>query len=370
ADAFGSALAARVFLMPIYGKRKDKQKAFRLETVMLVSGNKKALAALERGAILGDGTNLARELATIPPNHLHPSGYATRIAALCKEHGLKHKFHSNKELKKMGAGAFTAVDQGNPESDGGVHEITYSPSGAKGKAVALVGKGLCFDTGGYDVKINGSMHTMKGDMQGSAVALAGIVTAARLKLKRPMKAWLGVTENHISPRAYKSDEVVTALNGTTIEVINTDAEGRMVLADVLTLASREKPELVVDFATLTGAAVRALGTKFSAGFTNVKKLHAPIVAAGVESGERVWTFPLDPTYFKALESKVADTLQCTKGGGPDHIWASCFLSKFVEKGVSWVHIDLAASENDDGLAHVDSMFTGFGVRWLHTFLDR
>ncbi|MBI3556023.1 MAG: leucyl aminopeptidase family protein [Deltaproteobacteria bacterium] len=369
ADAFGSALAAAVFAMPVYGKRQKKEKTFLLQDVWLQASSKKALTALERGAILGDGTNLARYLATLPPNVLDPAAYAERVKKLCAQHGLKFRMHTNKELKRLGAGAFTAVDQGNPDSAGGIFEITYQPKSVKkGKPVALVGKGVCFDTGGYDVKINGGMATMKGDMQGSSVALACIVTAARLKLNRPMKAYLAVTENHLSPKAYKADEVVVALNGLSIEVVNTDAEGRMVLADTLTLASRETPEIVIDFATLTGAAVRSLGSKIAAGFTNKKKLHGAIVEAGTESGERVWTFPLDPTYFKGLESKVADTLQCTRGSGPDHIYAACFLSKFLEKEVPWVHVDLTPSENEGGLAHVDSMFTGFGVRWLHAFL--
>lgn len=370
ADAFGAALAARVFQMPVYGKRKAKQKEYQLRDVVLGGASASALEAAERGAMVAEGTNLARYLTTLPPNVLNPAHYGERIRKLCREHGLKLRFYSNKELRRMGAGAFTAVDQANPDSVGGIYEISYQPRGARGlKPISLVGKGLCFDTGGYDIKISGGMMTMKGDMQGSAVALAGVVTAAKLKWPRPMKAYLAITENHLSPLGFKADEVVTALNGLSIEVVNTDAEGRMVLADTLTLASREKPECVIDFATLTGAAVRSLGTKYSAGFTNRKKLHATIVDAGETSGERVWTFPMDSTFHKGLESKIADTLQCLKGGGSDHIYASCFLSKFVAEGVPWVHIDLSASENEGGLAHVDSMFTGFGVRWLFSFLE-
>jgi leucyl aminopeptidase len=182
-----------------------------------------------------------------------------------------------------------------------------------------------------------------------------------------MKTYLGITENHISPKAYKPDEVVTALNGTSIEVVNTDAEGRMVLADTLTLASRDKPDCLVDFATLTGSAVRAIGTKYSCGFTNRDRFHEVIKEAGVKSGERIWTFPIDSSFAEALKSKIADTLQLVKGA-PDHIMAACFLSKFVEEGTPWVHIDLSAAENGDGLAHVESMFTGFGVRWALEFI--
>jgi leucyl aminopeptidase len=310
-----------------------------------------------------------RFLGTMPPNELDTVEYGAIIKALSAKYHFQFKFHSNKDLKKMGAGAFTAVDQGNPDSQGGIFEITYSPKAAKNKNVlALVGKGLCYDTGGHDIKTGGNMLTMKGDMQGSAVALSTLVVAAELKIPLKMKAFLAVTENHISPKAYKADDVVIALNGTSIEVINTDAEGRMVLADALCLASRAKPEMILDFATLTGAATIALGHNFSAGFTNRDELHTKIIDAGRESGERVWTFPLDKDYGKPLESHTADIIQCIKGRGPDHIYAAYFLKEFVGKDIPWVHIDLSASDKDGGLAHVDSVFTGFGVRWTLQFL--
>jgi leucyl aminopeptidase len=262
-----------------------------------------------------------------------------------------------------------AVDQGNPESSGGIYEISYIPKRSKNKnSVALVGKGLCFDTGGYDVKTNGYMISMKGDMTGSAVAISNLITAARLKLPLKMKAFLGVTENHISPRAYKPDDVVIAMNGVSIEVINTDAEGRMVLADTLALTCKSKPELIIDYATLTGAATIAIGTNYSAVFSNRENLHSKLQKAGVDSGERVWPFPIDPECAKALESPVADLIQCTKGRSPDHIMAAYFLSRFVEDTIPWVHVDLSAADRPGGLAHVDSMFTGFGVRWTMEFL--
>jgi leucyl aminopeptidase len=370
ADALGAAVIARTFLMPVFGKRESDQKPWQLKTLELVSENKQDHDAFEYGYATGGGTNLARYLATLPPNVLNPGTYGNWIRKICKENGIKFHFHSKEALKKMGAGAFTAVDQGNPDSEGGIYELSYSPKKKAKKTVHFVGKGLCFDTGGYDVKIGGNMLTMKGDMQGSAVALASLVTAIRVGVPYEMKAFLAVTENHISPKAYKPDEVITALNGLTIEVVNTDAEGRMVLADTLTMASKGKPDCVVDFATLTGAAVRSIGTKFSAGFTNREELHDEIRDAGTTSGERIWTFPIDSTYAKSLESKVADTLQCLKGPGPDHILAACFLSRFVEEGTPWVHIDLSAAENEGGLGHVDSLFTGFGVRWAVDFIER
>jgi leucyl aminopeptidase len=370
ADAFGAALATRTFLMPVYGKKEKSQKPWQLIQLDLFSDQSKDLKSLEYGYATGGGTNLARYLATLPPNILNTETYSDWIKQICKENGIGCKFHSKEELKKMGAGSFTAVDQGNPDSAGGIYELSYSPKGKAKRSIHLAGKGLCFDTGGYDIKVGGGMMTMKGDMQGSAVALATMVTAVRLKLPYKMKAFLGVTENHISPKAYKADEVITALNGLTIEVINTDAEGRMVLADVLTLASRGKPDCVIDFATLTGSAVRSIGTKYSAGFTNRDELHDEIKAAGRKSGERVWTFPIDSVYAKSLESKIADTLQCMKGPGTDHILAACFLSRFIEGDAPWVHIDLSAAENEGGIGHVDSLYTGFGVRWAIEFMSR
>jgi len=269
----------------------------------------------------------------------------------------------------MGAGSFTAVDQGDPDSNGGIYEILYSPRAAKNKKViALVGKGLCFDTGGYDVKTSGYMLTMKGDMQGSAVALSSLIACAELKLPLKVKAYLGITENHISPKAYTPDNVVVALNGTSIEVVNTDAEGRMVLADTLCLADRADPDLIMDFATLTGSAVRSIGTGYGAVFTSIEKWHSKIVEAGVSSGERVWTFPMPPDYEKRLESPIADTLQCSKSPGIDHILAAIFLKKFMSEGRPWIHLDLSAAENEGGLAHTDSLFTGYGVRFVLEFL--
>ncbi|MBC7692915.1 MAG: leucyl aminopeptidase family protein [Methylotenera sp.] len=379
ADCFGAALAARVNLLPVYGKRKAKEKKFRLSEFGIASLSRESsgsdphlLTALKIGFASGEGTHLARYLATLPPNILTSEAYGVEIRKIAQDFGLQHKFHSKTDLKKMGAGAFVAVDQGDPDSGGGIHELTYLPGKSlkalNAQPISFVGKGLCFDTGGYDIKVSSGMQTMKGDMQGSAVALATLVTASKLKLPVHLKAFLAVTENHLSPKAYKADEVVTALNGMSIEIIHTDAEGRMVLADTLTMASREKPHMVVDFATLTGTAMQALGTKYSAVFSNRKELHPSAIQAGEISGERVWTFPMDSTYFKALESKVADIAQCTKGRGPDHIYAACFLSKFIENKTPWVHVDLSTAENEGGLGHVDSLFTGFGVRWALEFL--
>lgn len=369
-EAFGAALAARLFLMPVYGRKKAEQKAYQLKNVTLISKSS-CKKNWEYGFETAEGSNLVRRLGFLPPNELNPELYGNEIRSLCRKHKLQVKFYGRSELKKMGAGAFLAVDRAVTHSKSGIYEITYKPSRSRNKKpIALVGKGLCYDTGGYDIKTGGYMLGMKGDMQGSAVALSTILTIARLKLPLQVKAYLAVTENLISEKAYKADEVVTAMNGMAIEVVNTDAEGRMALADTLTMATKSKPELCIDFATLTGAAVYSIGTRYSAGFTNREAYHQKIIQSGKASGERVWTFPLDEDYGKQLDSEIADILQCSKGKGVDHILAAYFLQKFVENDTPWIHIDLSAAENKGGLAHVDTEYSGFGVRFSLEFLRK
>ncbi len=237
----------------------------------------------------------------------------------------------------------------------------HTRRGATG--IALVGKGICFDTGGINLKPHRGMYTMHGDMQGSAVAVGTLLALTRLEASYPIDCWLAITENQIGPNAFRPQEIVHALNGVTIQVVHSDAEGRMVLADTLTLASREKPRFVLDFATLTGACVNALTDRYAGAFTNRAGLHEWLQQAGRHSGERVWCFPMDEDFDAELECPGADVLQCTLESKGDHILASRFLSKFVEASVPWVHVDLAPSERKGGLAHVPTEMTGFGVRY-------
>jgi leucyl aminopeptidase len=200
-------------------------------------------------------------------------------------------------------------------------------------------------------------------MGGSAVALATLVALAELRAPLAADAWLAITENNIGPKAYRPQEVVRAVNGVTIQIIHTDAEGRMVLADTLALAARTKPKLMIDFATLTGAAVYALTERMSGVFTNRSELVERLVAAGRASGERVWNFPFDADYDLDLESKVADVVQCAVEGKGDHILAARFLSRFVPAEIPWVHVDLSSSTRTGGLGHINTEVTGFGVRY-------
>jgi leucyl aminopeptidase len=231
-----------------------------------------------------------------------------------------------------------------------------------------VGKGIIFDTGGNNLKPFKAMLDMHGDMGGSAVALATLLALSRLKVPLAVDCWLALSENRIGPEAYKSRDVVTAANGLTIEVIHTDAEGRMVLADTLVLAGNEKPGLIVDFATLTGACVSAVSERYCGAFTNRPGLDKTIVAAGRTSGERTWPFPMDDDFCEDLESELADLLQCSPDARGDHILAAKFLQRFVDDKIPWIHLDLAGSERTRPLGQVPSGFTGMGVRLVLALL--
>jgi leucyl aminopeptidase len=322
-------------------------------------------AFIERCVAEASGNHLARWLATLPPNVLDSLGYRDALEQLAQREGWNFEYLDVPALEKLGAGAFLAVARANAHDGAGIARLSYRPSGAPARdaGVALVGKGICFDTGGINLKPHKSMFTMHGDMQGSAVAVGTLLALSRLRVPYPIDCWLAITENQIGPTAFRPQEVVRAANGVTIQVVHSDAEGRMVLADTLTLASRARPRFVVDFATLTGACVVALGDRYAGAFTNRAELQDWLQRTGRESGERVWCFPMDDDFDVELESKVADVQQCTPDSKGDHILAARFLSRFVEPDVPWVHLDLAASEHKGGLAHVPTEFTGFGVRY-------
>ncbi len=344
-------------LLPVH-KKKDERKA--LQKIELVGCNdKKSFDALRAQAA---GNLLCRELTVLPPNELTPGMYRQRVKKLAQGNGWKHEEFDMKALRKMGAGAFVAVAQGSETEDAAIVHLTYKHPRAK-QTVALVGKGICFDTGGHNLKPSRYMHNMHEDMNGSAVALGILLAATEQKLAVNIDCWLALAQNHISPKAYKQNDIVKALNGTTIEIIHTDAEGRMVLADTLTLASRAKPDLMIDFATLTGSMATALGARYSGVFASSDDLAQRAVIVGKQSGERLCAFPQDEDYEAELDSKVADIKQCTLAGDADHILATRFLKRFVEHDTPWLHVDLSASRCEGGLGSVASEVTGFGVGW-------
>jgi leucyl aminopeptidase len=360
-EALLAAALTQAFALPTY--RAPSKPERRLKQV-IVDGHDSA--ATQYAVASAAGTNLARWLTALPPNMLDARGYHRAIAELARKHGLGFKWLDEQALRRAGANAFLAVSAANAQPGAGIAHLQYRPGRRKssgGPDIALVGKGILFDTGGVNLKPHRSMLDMHTDMGGSAVALATLIALKELRAPVAADAWLAITENNIGPRAYRPQEVVRAANGVTIQVIHTDAEGRMVLADTLALAARTKPKFMLDFATLTGAAVYALTERMSAVFTNRPGLAQTLVEAGRASGERVWNFPFDSDYDSDLESKVADVVQCAVEGKGDHILATRFLSRFVPEEIPWAHVDLSASTRSGGLGHINTEVTGFGVRY-------
>ncbi len=364
-EALTAAALAADFPLPRYKSEPDKSP--RLREIHIYGHAAKDGYA--RTVAEAHGNNLARFLTALPPNELTPGNYRKRVQTLAREYGWKSEFLDLRKLRAKGAGAFLAVVQGSPDPDAGILHLRYTPrKKLNRKALALVGKGICFDTGGTNLKTARHMHGMHEDMEGSAVALGTLLALTELQADFPVDCWLALAQNHIGPKAYKQNDVVKAANGTTIEVVHTDAEGRMILADTLYFASQAKPELLIDYATLTGACVGALSTRMSGAFTNRAALIPALIRAGEDSGERVWPFPLPDDFRKALKSDIADTRQCTLDNDADHILAAVFLKRFLVNDPDWVHIDLAAGNHKGGLAHIPSDITGFGVRFTLNLL--
>jgi leucyl aminopeptidase len=240
---------------------------------------------MSRTMAIDRGNHVARWLTALPPNVLNTSSYRRALRDLARREGWKFEFLDEAALRRRNAGAFLAVSRANQQRDAGIVRLRYRAAQRRGvRKLALVGKGICFDTGGINLKTHKGMYDMHTDMQGSAVAVGTLLALSELHAPYDIDCWLAITENEIGARAFRPQEVVSAANGVTIQVAHSDAEGRMVLADTLAIASREHPDLIVDFATLTGACVNALTERYSGAFTNRPQWHEAIRAAGTRSG--------------------------------------------------------------------------------------
>ncbi len=365
-DALLAAASAAAFALPSF--KSDKKPPGPLSTLRLFGTRSRPDVAAAHAQAFGN--NLARWFTALPPNVLTMATYRRSVEALAKARGITARFLGERELKKLGAGAFLAVARGNATRDAGILHLRYRAERSAAPAVALVGKGVLFDTGGTNLKPFAGMLDMHTDMQGSAVALGALLALAELRVPFGIDAWLPLTENRLGGDAYKPQDLVTAVNGTTIQVIHTDAEGRMILADTLALAARENPGLMIDYATLTGSCVAALTERYSGVFANRVAANALLQQAGTASGERVWPFPMDDDYDELLKSEVADIKQCSVETAGDHILGARFLERFVPKAIPWIHIDMSAGQHKGGLAHVPTDITGFGVRLTVELLTR
>jgi leucyl aminopeptidase len=359
-SALVAAAHAAAFELPTF-RSTGKHAATRLRTLRVLGAAQRLdLAAAAAHAL---GNNAARWLTALPPNVLTAASYRDALAKLAKSHSLRFEFLDEAALKNLRAGAFLAVAQGNAARDAGIAHLSYRPAHASAAGAALVGKGILMDTGGTNLKPFKGMLDMHYDMQGSAVALGTLLALAQLEVPYSVDAWLAITENRIGPSSYKPQDVIYAANGTSIQVIHTDAEGRMVLADTLALAARERPRVLIDYASLTATCMSALTQRYSGVFSNRTAANGLLTGVGAASGERVWPFPMDDDFDELLKSDVADVKQCTVENEGDHILAARFLNRFVPADVPWVHVDLSAGQHKGGLAHVATDITGFGVRF-------
>ena len=311
-----------------------------------------------------DGVNLTRDLVNEPANILGPAEFASKAKALTKA-GIQVEVLSEAALKRLGMRALLAVGQGSERPS---HVVVMQWKGASpkgGAPIAIVGKGVTFDTGGISLKGAGGMEEMKGDMAGAACVVGLMLALAERKAKVNAVGIIGLVENMPSGTAQRPGDVVEAMSGTTIEVLNTDAEGRMVLGDCLWYAQEKfKPKAVINLATLTGAVMVALGKEHAGLFSNNDQLSERLTEAGLETGEKLWRLPLGPKYDKLIESKVAD-IKNTGGRWGGSISAAQFLQRFVKEDTPWAHLDVAGTAMASADSDINrSWGSGFGVRLL------
>ncbi len=340
-----------------------------LATIDLVVPSDAARAGAERGRVMADAVCITRDLVNEPGGSLTPRVLANRARKLAKKGGFEAKVYKRKELAEMEMGGVLGVNRGSSQPPRFV-ELRYRPSGESRGTVALVGKGITFDSGGLSLKTAAGMMTMKCDMAGAAAVLGAFVAISRLRPPVEVRGYLPMTDNMTGGDAMRPGDVLRLRNGKTIEVLNTDSEGRLVLADALSLASEARPDAIVDLATLTGGCVVALGPKLAGLMGRNDRWLQQVEAAAAASGEPVWRLPLPPVYRKQYESSVADLRNIGTGNGGVLV-AGLILEEFVADGLAWAHLDIAGpafTEAED--AEVTKGGTGFGVRLLVELVER
>ncbi|MCB1158397.1 MAG: leucyl aminopeptidase [Leptospiraceae bacterium] len=322
--------------------------------------------ALEKAKVASIYTNTTRYIQHLPANHFSPEEFVAISKEIAKENKLKITVFDEDRLKKENFNGILSVCQGS-DKKAKMIILEYNPAGTKSKEkIALVGKGLTFDAGGISLKPSGEMHEMKYDMSGAATVINAIGAIASLGLKVPVIAAIGVAENMPDASAIKPGDVYTAYNGVTVEVQNTDAEGRLVLGDVLAyVCEKYKPDYLLDFATLTGAVIIALGHEAAGVMCNDEILMDKLEKASAKSEDRIWRLPLWEEYGEDLKSDIADVRNITGGRAAGTISAARFLAKFVSKDVKWAHVDIAGTAWRSKASGTQcSGPTGYGIRLL------
>lgn len=348
-----------------FDKYKSEKKEDKIETIALISENEAdTKAGIEAATIYANAVNNARDLINEPAEFVTPE----KLAQLaCEIQGIETKIYNKAEIENMGMGAFLAVGQGSRHEPKFIH-MKYSPKGEKTKTVAIVGKGITFDSGGLDIKPAASMLDMKGDMAGAAAVLSVMRALVELEPSVEVHGIIAACENMPSAASYKPGDVLTAMNGKTIEVDNTDAEGRLTLADALCFAETLNPDSIIDVATLTGACCVALGKIASGLLGNDPDLIENLRMCGENAGEYLWEMPMFEEYFDDLKSDIADFKNAgTRYGGTSA--AALFLKKFI-KNTPWAHIDIAGTSIvNKPLREFSKGPTGAGVRTLLIYIS-
>ena len=363
---FLHGLKLKSYEFNIYKSKKDRR-----VVSINVFGSKNKISAQNqlRFKALEEGSFFARDLVSEPGNILHPDEYAKRINAL-KKFGLKINVYDEKKLKKLGMNALLGVGQGSIR---GSYLVTMEWNGAKNKSnpLAFVGKGVCFDTGGYSLKPAKFMEDMTYDMAGSATVVGLMKNLAIRKAKINAVGVVGLVENMISGNAQRPGDIVKSYSGKTIEVLNTDAEGRLVLADALTFTEKKfKPKFMIDLATLTGAIIVSLGSEYAGLFSNDDKLSKQLLEAGDKVEEKLWRMPLHKNYDKLIDSKNADMQNINYVGGAGSTTAAQFLQRFILNKTPWAHLDIAGMAfSKYGGALNSGGATSYGVRLLNQLIE-
>ncbi|HLO21365.1 MAG TPA: leucyl aminopeptidase [Sphingomicrobium sp.] len=349
-------------------KLKENQKPTLGEVVIVGGGQGAEQRYKSRWAPVAEGVSLTRELVTEPANIIYPESFIERVGASLEGSGVEIEVLDRAQMEKLGMGALLGVAQGSSR-EGRLLILKWNGSGKASQATAFVGKGVTFDTGGISIKPAAGMEAMKWDM-GGAGAVAGAFKALALrKAKANLVGICGLVENMPGGNAQRPGDVVTTMSGQTVEVINTDAEGRLVLADAVTYVQRNyKPSTIIDLATLTGAILISLGHEWAGLFSNNDELSSELLKAAGESGDKLWRMPLAEPFDRLIDSPIADM----KNVGPREggsITAAQFIQRFVENGVRWAHVDMAGKAwSDKPGSTYEKGATGFGVRLLDQYV--
>ena len=342
-----------------FDKYRSEPKPSLTERLVLMDAGPDVLAAAERGTAIAAGVSLARDLVNEPAISKPPTALASIASDIADRHDLEIRIYEESEFDEEGFGGLKAVNLGSAEP-GRMVVMKYRPDGAD-RTITLVGKGIVFDSGGLSLKPPAGMETMKTDMSGAAAVLAAIDTIAGLGIKVNVTVITPLTENMTGGAAQRPGDVLTARNGKTIEVLNTDAEGRLVLADGLSLAVEESPDLIVDIATLTGACAVALGPKIAGVWASDDETAVALTDAAARSGEKIWRMPLEREYRPFIDSEIADMKNTGERYG-GAISAALLLAEFAGDG-AWAHLDIAGPARSSKNEHyVAKGGTGFGVR--------